>query len=122
MDSGSSPIIFAQSLTVVNDRESPKFDGRKEILLSLADNEVKLIMFARHRGSATNLLWLKDSVWHVILDKVSGILLKSLQSATTRSNLVRFPNVSGSVCNLLVAISRCLKCDKSPNRSGKASN
>ena len=120
MDSGSSSIIFAQSLTVVKLRESPKFDGRKEILLSLADRAVKLIMFARQRGSATNLLWLKDKVWHVILLKVSGILLKSLQSATTRSNLVRFPNVNGKVCNLLVAISRCLKCDKSPNLSGNS--
>ena len=102
-------MIFAQSLTVVKLRESPKFDGRKEILLSFADNAVKLIMFARHRGSATSLLWLKDKVWHVILDRVSGILLRSLQSATTRSNLVRLPNVNGKVCNLLVAISRCLK-------------
>ena len=43
-------------------RESPKFDGRKEILLSFADRAVKLIMFARHLGKATNLLWLKDKV------------------------------------------------------------
>ena len=56
MDSGSSSIIFAQSLTVVRDLESPKFDGRKEMLLSLADNAVRFIMFARQRGSATNLL------------------------------------------------------------------
>ena len=90
-------------------RESPKFDGRKEMLLSFADRAVKLIMFARQRGSATSLLWLKDSVWHVILLKVSGILLRSLQSATTRSNLVRFPNVRGSVWSRFVAISRCLK-------------
>ena len=101
--------MFAQSLTVVNDLESPKFDGRKEILLSFADRAVKLIMFAKHLGSATNLLWLKDSVWHVILDKVSGILRRSLQSATTRSNLVRLPNVSGRVWSRFVAISRCLK-------------
>ena len=113
-------MILAQSFTVVNDRESPKLEGKKEILLSFADRAVKLIMFAKHLGSATNLLWLKDSVWHVILDKVSGILLRSLQSATTRSNLVRFPNVSGRVCNLLVAISRCLRCDKSPNLSGNS--
>ena len=37
-------------------RESPKFDGRKEILLSLADNAVRLIMLAKHLGRATNLL------------------------------------------------------------------
>ena len=113
-------MILAQSLTVVKDLESPKFDGRKEILLSFADRAVKLIMFARQRGSATNLLWLKDKVWHVILDKVSGIRRRSLQSATTLSNLVRFPNVRGSVCNLFVAISRCLRCDKSPSRSGNS--
>ena len=114
--------MFAQSFTVLRDLESPKLDGRKEILLSLADRAVRLIMFARHLGSATSLLWLKDSVWHVILLKVSGILRRSLQSATTLSNLVRLPNVNGKVCNLFVAISRCLKCDKSPNLSGKASN
>ena len=102
-------MIFAQSLTVVRERESPKFDGRKEMLLSFADRAVKLIMFARQRGSATNLLWLKDKVWHVILDKVSGILLRSLQSATTRSNLVRLPKVNGRVWSRFVAISRCLK-------------
>ena len=107
--SGNSSMILAQSLTVVKLRESPKFDGRKEMLLSFADRAVKLIMFARQRGSATNLLWLKDKVWHVILLKVSGILLRSLQSATTRSNLVRFPNVRGSVWSRFVAISRCLK-------------
>ena len=113
-------MILAQSLTVVRDLESPKFDGRKEILLSLADRAVKLIMFARQRGSATNLLWLKDSVWHVILDRVSGMRRRSLQSATTRSNLVRFPNVSGSVCSRFVAISKCLRCDRSPNLSGNS--
>ena len=94
---------------MVRDLESPKFDGRKEILLSFADNAVRLIMFAKHLGRATSLLWLNDSVWHVILDKVSGIRRRSLQSATTRSNLVRFPNVNGSVCSRFVAISRCLK-------------
>ena len=48
--------MFAQSLTVVRDLESPKLEGRKEILLSFADRAVRLIMFARHLGSATNLL------------------------------------------------------------------
>ena len=113
-------MIFAQSLTVVKLRESPKFDGRKEILLSFADRAVKLIMFARQRGSATNLLWLKDRVWHVILDRVSGMRRRSLQSATTRSNRVRLPNVRGRVCSRFVAISKCLKCDKSPNLSGNS--
>ena len=56
IDSGSSSIIFAHNLTVVRLLESPKFDGKKEILLSFADNAVRLIMFARQRGSATSLL------------------------------------------------------------------
>ena len=48
--------MFAQSFTVVRDLESPKLEGKNEILLSLADRAVRLIMFARHLGSATNLL------------------------------------------------------------------
>ena len=55
-------MIFAHSLTVVRDLESPKFDGKKEILLSFADNAVRFIIFAKQRGKATSLLWLKDNV------------------------------------------------------------
>ena len=54
IDSGSSSIIFAHNLTVVRDLESPKLEGKKEILLSFADSAVKLIMFARQRGKATS--------------------------------------------------------------------
>ena len=47
-------MMFAHNLTVVRDLESPKLEGKKEILLSFADSAVKLIMFARQRGKATS--------------------------------------------------------------------
>ena len=60
--SGNSSMIFAHSLTVVRDLESPKLEGKNEILLSFADNAVRFIILARHRGKATSLLWLKLKV------------------------------------------------------------
>ena len=60
--SGNSSMMFAHNLTVVRDLESPKLEGKKEILLSFADNAVKLIIFAKQRGNATSLLWLKLKV------------------------------------------------------------
>ena len=55
-------MMFAHNLTVVRDLESPKLEGKKEILLSFADSAVRLIMLARQRGKATSLLWLKLKV------------------------------------------------------------
>ncbi len=55
-------MIISQSLTVVRDLESPKFDGKNEILLSFADNAVRFIILAKQRGKATSLLWLNDKV------------------------------------------------------------
>ena len=52
--SGNSSMIFAHNLTVVRLLESPKLEGKKEILLSFADRAVKLIIFARQRGKATS--------------------------------------------------------------------
>mmetsp|Transcript_31938 Transcript_31938/g.110410 ORF Transcript_31938/g.110410 Transcript_31938/m.110410 type:complete len:205 (-) Transcript_31938:210-824(-) len=117
--SGRSCSWFAQTCTVCRLRERPSSFGSDFKELSLALSAVKAVRLQRHFGNVTRQFALSVIVWQFSLDSVSGRRTRRLQSSTTRSSLVRLPNVMGIAASRFVARCKSSRRVRSPNLSGR---